>query len=123
MPNYSQHHIHHESADVPAALEWYKRLFDANIEGPIDRDGVPWAYVHIGETQVTVTSREAVGIDLARYIGYDHLALATDDFDATMARVKECGADIFFGPQGSKGSRMVFVSGPDNIKIELIEKK
>ena len=123
MPKYTQHHIHHETVDVPAALEWYKNLFDARIEGPVDKDGVPWAFAHIGGIQVTITARGAIGIDLTRYLGYDHFCFATDDFDATMARISELSVGIFFGPQGQKGSRMVFVNGPDNIKIEIIEKK
>ena len=123
MPKYTQHHIHHESADVPAALEWYKSLFDASTEDPVDIDGVPWGFVDIAGIKITVTAREATGVDLGRVKGLDHVGLTTDDFDATMARIKQLDVGIWNGPFVAGGNRVVFINGPDNIKFEVIEQK
>ena len=60
-------------------------------------------------------------MELGRYQGYDHLALSTDDFDGTLARIQEVGANIWAGPVGAGGTRLVFVNGPDNVKIEVLE--
>ncbi len=90
---------------------------------PVDRDGVPWAFVDIGGTMITVTSREASGVDLGRLKGLDHIGLTTDDFDATMARIEELGVGIWAGPLVAGDKRVVFINGPDNIKFELIEQK
>jgi predicted enzyme related to lactoylglutathione lyase len=122
MPSYSMNHIHHEAKDVHAAAEWYKKLFGAPSDEPFERGGATWIRVHVGDVTVTITDREFTDRDLCRYQGYDHLALDTDDFDGTLARIEECGVEIFGGPMDAGGFRIVFVNGPDNVKIELMEK-
>ena len=122
MPTYSMNHIHHEAKDVHAAAEWYKKLFDASSDEPFERGGATWIRVHVGDVTVTITDREFSDTTLESYQGYDHLALDSDDFDGTLARIEECGAHIFKGPMDAGGFRIVFVDGPDNVKIELMEK-
>lgn len=123
MPTYSFNHMHHEAKDSHVAAEWYKTLFDAQLDEPDIKEGVTWIRAHIGPVTITITDREFADMDLGRYQGYDHLALTSDDFDATLARIKEVGANVWAGPFDNGGPRMVFVNGPDNVKIEILEKK
>ena len=123
MPTYSLNHIHHESKNVHAAAEWYKKMFDAVADKPFERGGATWLRVHIGEVTVTITDREFADIDLIRYQGLDHFGLDTDNFDETLARIEETGVEIWAGPLEAEGMRIVFINGPDNVKIELMEKK
>ena len=59
---------------------------------------------------------------IGRYQGYDHLALASDDFDQTLADIAEHNVEIWMGPVTlDDGSRIVFINGPDHVKIELME--
>lgn len=123
MPSYTFQHIHHEAAEVQAAVDFYQRVFDATADEPFERGGATWVAVHIGDVQVTVTDRECSEMDLGRYQGLDHFALTTDDFDATMARLEETGTAIWAGPlQLESGQRVVFVNGPDHVKVEIMEK-
>ncbi|MBS11975.1 MAG: hypothetical protein CME19_10295 [Gemmatimonadetes bacterium] len=122
MPAYSMNHVHHEAADVHAAAEWYVKLFDAAQDEPFEKGGATWIRVHIGDTTVTITDRASDGPEVGRFLGYDHLGIESDDFDATMARVEELGVNIWAGPTDGGGFRIAFISGPDNIKIELMEK-
>lgn len=122
MPSYTFNHMHHETKDSHAAAEWYKTLFDAQLDEPELKDGVTWIRAHIGPVTITITDREFSDMDLGRYQGYDHLALTTDDFDGTLARIEEVGANIWAGPIANGGPRLVFVNGPDNVKIEILEK-
>ena len=122
MPNYTFQHIHHEATEVQAAVDFYQRVFDATADEPFERGGATWVAVHIGGVQVTVTDREFSGMDLARYQGLDHFALTSDDFDATMARLEETDTAIWAGPlQLEDGQRIVFINGPDHVKIEIME--
>ena len=78
--------------------------------------------MHIGAVQITVTDREFADMKLGRYQGYDHFALTTDDFDATLADIEKHGVSIWMGPvELENGMRIVFIDGPDHIKIELME--
>ena len=122
MPNYSFQHIHHEATEVQPAVDFYQRVFDATADEPFERGGATWVAVHIGGVQVTVTDREFSGMDLGRYQGLDHFALTSDDFDATMARLEETDTAIWAGPlQLENGQRIVFINGPDHVKIEIME--
>ncbi len=122
MPNYTFQHIHHEATEVQAAVDFYQRVFDATADEPFERGGATWVAVHIGGVQVTVTDREFSGMDLGRYQGLDHFALTSDDFDATMARLEETDTAIWAGPlQLENGQRIVFINGPDHVKIEIME--
>ena len=86
------------------------------------RGGANWIYVYVGGTQITVTDREFADMELQRYQGYDHIALTTDDWEGTLADIEKHGVNIWFGPvQIDDGSHIVFIEGPDNIKIELME--
>ena len=123
MPAYSLNHVHHESTDVHAAADWYVRMFDATADEPFERGGATWLRVHIGEVTVTITDRDFSAMELGRYQGFDHFGLDTDDFDATLSRIEAAGVDIWAGPLEAEGMRIVFINGPDNVKIELMEKK
>ncbi|HIM56004.1 MAG TPA: VOC family protein [Candidatus Latescibacteria bacterium] len=122
MPNYTFQHIHHEATEVQAAVDFYQRVFDATADEPFERGGATWVAVHISGVQVTVTDREFSGMDLGRYQGLDHFALTSDDVDATMARLEETDTAIWAGPlQLENGQRIVFINGPDHVKIEIME--
>ena len=123
MPNYAFNHVHHETKDVDGAVAFYQDLFGATADAPFERGGATWVQVHIGNTQVTVTDRDFSDMELGRYQGLDHFALTTDDFDATLAAIEAKGVSIWMGPvQLENGMRIVFVNGPDHVKIELMEK-
>jgi lactoylglutathione lyase len=54
---------------------------------------------------------------------YGHIALAVDDLDGTLARLKEQGIESEREPYRVRegGSRLCFVRDPDDYRIELIE--
>jgi lactoylglutathione lyase len=56
--------------------------------------------------------------------GYGHIALAVDDLDETLARLKEQGIEPERPPYTIRegGSRLCFVRDPDSYRIELIER-
>jgi lactoylglutathione lyase len=56
--------------------------------------------------------------------GYGHIALAVDDLDATLARLKDQGIEPEREPYRVRegGSRLCFVRDPDEYRIELIER-
>ena len=122
MPNYTFNHIHHETKNVDEAVAWYIKLFNATSDEPFARGGATWVPVHIGATQITITDREFTDMDLGRYQGYDHFALNTDEFDQTLTDIEAQGVEIWMGPIAlENGMRIVFINGPDQVKIELME--
>ena len=56
--------------------------------------------------------------------GYNHIALAVEDLDGTLARLGEQGIEPEKPPYRVRegGSRLCFVRDPDGYRIELIER-
>ena len=48
------------------------------------------------------------------------LGVNPDDFEAAVAQLRERGANIVDGPRKMKNMDVVFVSGPDNLLIEVL---
>jgi lactoylglutathione lyase len=57
--------------------------------------------------------------------GYGHIALAVDDLDGTLARLKEQGIEPDKPPYRVRegGSRLAFVTDPDGYRVEIIERR
>jgi len=62
--------------------------------------------------------------DHEQHYGIEHIALDTDDYSGTMAKLRENGIRILeeLPPNPSNGRRVCFLEAPDGAQIELIEK-
>ncbi len=123
MPAFALDHLHHETTDIKAAVAFYHALFGATTDPPFERGGATWVRVNVGDLHIMVTNRPCRDMELGRYQGLDHIGLATDDFDGMLATIQAQGVPIWAGPiKLDSGQRLVFVQGPDQIKIEVIER-
>ena len=121
MAQYQLHHIHHEAADVDAAVQFYTKNFAATLAERTERHGVQWARVALGDVLLNITDRATTQMDLGRYQGLDHFAIHTSNFDETVAILKANGVHFWEEPTSPRaGVKIAFIAGPDNIKIELI---
>ena len=121
MANYTLHHIHHEAADVDAAAEFYVQNFAGEITERTERQGVQWARVLVGGVKLNITDRAHVEVGLKTYRGLDHFGIHTSDFDETIAQLRANGVPFYVEPTSPRpGTRIAFVSGPDNVKIEVL---
>ena len=88
MAEFQLHHIHHEAADVDAAVTFYEKNFQAELEERTVRNGEQWARVRLGGTLLNISDRATTQVGLERYQGIDHFALHTSDFAGTVAALK-----------------------------------
>ena len=122
MADFQLHHIHHEAADVDAAVTFYEKNFQAVLEERTVRNGEQWARIRLGGTLLNISDRATTQVGLERYQGIDHFALHTSDFAGTVAALKANGVNFFTEPMSPRpGVEIAFISGPDNIKIELMQ--
>ncbi len=121
MAEFHLHHIHHEAADVDAAVTFYEKNFQAVLEERTVRNGEQWARIRLGGTLLNISDRATTQVGLERYQGIDHFAIHTSDFAGTVAALKANGVNFFTEPMSPRpGVDIAFISGPDNIKIELM---
>jgi len=53
--------------------------------------------------------------------GYNHLALRVEDLDSEVKRLKEAGVVIKNSPVAFHSRKLVFLAGPEDVTIELVE--
>ena len=54
--------------------------------------------------------------------GIEHLAVVTDDYTATLAKLRDNGVTVLEELKGDKGNRVAFVAATDGAQVEVIEK-
>ena len=111
--------------DLDAACAYYERA-GAEVRDRMEWNGAERADVFLGPVQITLFTRaiyeDAVALPPE---GFLHPALFTDDLDAELARHREGGHEVVWGPaivEGPFGKRRIaFVSAPGGIRLEFME--
>jgi catechol 2,3-dioxygenase-like lactoylglutathione lyase family enzyme len=57
-----------------------------------------------------------------QHYGLEHIALDTDDYPGTLARLRANGVRILEELPPANGRRVCFLEAPDGVQIEVIEK-
>jgi catechol 2,3-dioxygenase-like lactoylglutathione lyase family enzyme len=115
------HHIHLQSVDPAAALDWYAGMLGgerATLKGTLEgvRFGDVWLLVerYPEEGRPAPTDERAV----------DHLAFSVTDLDNTAERLLGQGVSVQdpMVPEGARAdARRAFLSGPDGVLIAVVE--
>ena len=121
-------HTMYRITDPEKSRAFYEALgFEFRRELPIVRDGeleaTNFFFGIPGQDEELELTFNHDGRTYELGTGYGHVALAVDDLDATLARLKEHGIEPEREPHRVRegGSRLCFVRDPDDYRIELIE--
>jgi len=129
MIDYSLDHVHLASVDPFAAAEWFADNFGAKVVDPwTDPKGIGHVIVRLNDGNIFLKSRAetpTVKSNATQAYGIEHIALLTTDLDAAVPELRGKGVTIVedISPTLLPGVRHAFLRGPDDILIELIERK
>jgi catechol 2,3-dioxygenase-like lactoylglutathione lyase family enzyme len=138
-------HVHLFSADPVAAGDWYAKHLGLRVfqqkelrvyknvpvgpaafvtapQGNQDVSMIVYPLEHLKATQPELwKDRTALVSTRGRVI--DHLGFSVEDLDATLARLRAEGVEVTSEPRRVADGRLefAFITGPDQIAIELIE--
>ena len=116
-------HIHLRSSDVAAAVKFYQANLDATDIDTSRADGT--IGVTIGGAIVLISpvaNSQVVDSALADR-SLDHFALTVPNLAETAACLKANGVVFSRGPLTARpGLQIAFITAPDNVKIELIQR-
>jgi uncharacterized glyoxalase superfamily protein PhnB len=126
-----QLHLHLRSVTPNAAADWYRTMLGARVDmapPPKDRHAplpapehrMPEALVWLGDTGLLIY-RAHPPLFSTRGQRADHLALACDDLDAVIARLRQRGVEIVGEPTRRGPWRTAMLEGPVRLAIELVE--
>jgi catechol 2,3-dioxygenase-like lactoylglutathione lyase family enzyme len=126
-PVYTYDHIHLRTKNPQATIEYYQKMFDATPVSYVQSNGQPRVDLDLNGLTIFIAAVPADATlptaPAEPYIGLDHLGLRVDDVDAATAELKRRGAQVIVEPKTIRpGVRIAFIQGPDDVRIELLER-
>ena len=113
-------HVHLKTRDPKQTMQYYVDNFGATLIGEVPGRGYR---VSLHGVQLNITSI----IDAQKreqHLGIEHLAVDTDDYTGTLAKLRANGVRVLEElPPSSSGRRVCFLEAPDGAQVELIEKQ
>jgi predicted enzyme related to lactoylglutathione lyase len=114
----SFNHVHIKTTDVAKTVQYYMQNYGATKKAEMAGRG--WQ-LDLHGTQLNIT-----GIiteqNHEQHYGIEHMAVTTDDYPGTLAKLRENGVAVLEELKGSSGNRVAFVSATDGAQMEIIEK-
>jgi len=111
-------HVHIKTTDVAKTVQYYMDNYGATKKAEMIGRG--WQ-LDLHGTQLNIT-----GIiteqNHEQHYGIEHLAMVTDDYPGTLAKLRENGVAVLEELKGDKGNRVAFVAATDGAQMEIIEK-
>ena len=128
---YAINHVHIRSADPHASAAWYGEYFGAKVLSA--REVMPGTITISmdagGPVRLNISSKpegtpdEPAVAELNR-LGLEHFGFVVDDIDADMARMDAAGIRVVLPiTEVPGGGRLSYIEGPDNVLIELVQRR
>ncbi|MGH7067304.1 MAG: VOC family protein [Acetobacteraceae bacterium] len=125
MANFQCDHFHLRSLDPDGSARFYERMFGAQRLGTEDNAGKRRVVIALGGVKLFI-EEVPPGTHAAPeppYLGLEHIGLAVSGIDAVVTELKNKGAEFVVEPRSPRpGIRIAFIRGPENVRIELIER-
>jgi predicted enzyme related to lactoylglutathione lyase len=116
--SFTVNHVHLKTRDPNATAKFYMDNFGATMKQEIPGRGVQ---LDLHGLQLNITSIIAAQNHEQHY-GIEHIAVNTDDYAGTLAKLKENGVKILEELQPNPNRRVCFLEAPDGAQMELIER-
>ncbi|MCX5824857.1 MAG: hypothetical protein NTY86_15510 [Deltaproteobacteria bacterium] len=101
-PIYHFEHVHILSRDPKAVAQYFHKMFDAKIIEGVEADGKPRIDVEMNGLLIFIF---------------------VDNLDETAAELKRRGVEFVVEPFMKRpGLKISFIRGPENVRIELLER-
>jgi len=129
MQDYTVDHIHLNSIAPFETAQWFADSFGAEVINPwTDDNGIAHVTVNLKGSNIFVkgpTNNPAAGSGASSTYGIEHLAFHTDDIERSVADLKAKGVkfELDVSPTLLPNIRHAFLRGPDNVLIELLERR
>ena len=108
------------SPDHKKLAQWYVEVFGFAIV--YQSAGATFVKAPNG-SMIEIISAEGDRVELAmKQPGLRHVALAVDDFDTDLARIRAAGVKFLSEPVDAKGNKVVFFTDPEGNILHLIQR-
>ena len=119
-------HIHLKTPDPEATARWYADMFGAEIVRTPQGSGPDRIDLNLSGQKVFLAPVDPAKVGAAPtmpYLGMDHFGVTVEDIDAAVAELKAKGVPFTMDPTTIRpGVRIAFLTAPQNVSIELIQR-
>ena len=126
MTKFTWEHIHLRSPDPAATASWYQQMLGAEVIRTPQPDGSTRFDVDLSGQKVFIAQADPGKTGTAPnspYMGLDHFGLTVTDIDAAVAELKAKGVAFTMEPKTIRfGVRIAFLTAPQNVSVELIQR-
>ena len=126
MVTYSYDHIHLRSKDPMSTAQYFNKMFGAEIRESIQSDGQTRVDLNLNGLAIFLAKADDdTPVPLKDpHLGLDHFGLRVNNLEEAVAQLKERGAEFAVEPRTIRpGVTIAFVRTPDDVRIELLERK
>ncbi|MGI5835226.1 MAG: VOC family protein [Chloroflexota bacterium] len=125
--DYTFDHVHVFCTDLSKTERWFIDCLGAELIRRRELHGAPATDVRLAGVDIFLRGPmpgEIVGQVKRSQFGTDHFGLRVRDLDATIAELKRRGAEFDAEPRWVNPKlKIIFVKGPDDIRIELLQRE
>ena len=126
MVKYTWEHIHLRSPDPAATAQWYEDKLGADVIRTPQPDGSTRIDLSLTGQKIFIAKADPAstgGSPETPYMGLEHFGLTVEDMDAAVAELKAKGVAFTMEPKTIRpGVRIAFLTAPQNVSIELIQR-
>jgi predicted enzyme related to lactoylglutathione lyase len=124
---YTMDHIHLVCRNLEQVIEFFTGNFEAEFVGIKKFEGVNGATINLGGFKINLRAlkenEELADADHGVH-GFHHMGIGVDDLDMEFERLSEKGYRFSVPPKKIDDTlRVAFFEGPENLIVELLEKK
>ena len=126
MVTFTWEHIHLKTPDPEATAAWYRDKLGAEIVRTPQAGGAGRIDLNLAGQKVflaLVDPAKAGAAPAMPHLGMDHFGMTVENLDAAVAELKAKGVTFTMEPtQIRPGTKIAFLTAPQNVSIELIER-
>jgi lactoylglutathione lyase len=126
-------HLHLRSADPDAMARFFETMFGAEVTRGVYPSGTLYpgqmrVMMRVGGQKILIAPTHPHDAMTPAppfpYYGLEHFGFTVEDLDATIAELREKGAEVAVGPlTRDAGTYLAFIRGPEGIMVELVQQK
>jgi lactoylglutathione lyase len=126
MTKFTWEHIHPRTPDPEATAAWYQDKLGADVIRTPQADGSMRIDLNLSGQKVFLARAEpgAAGeAPSSPYMGLDHFGMTVENIQAAVADLKAKGVTFTMEPKQIRpGTTIAFLTAPQNVSIELIQR-
>ena len=113
----SLNHVHLKTRDPKRTAQFYVENFGATLVGEIGTRGYRVSLHGLNLNITTIIDAQK----REQHYGVEHIALDTDDYPGTLARLRANGVRVLEEVPTNDGRHVCFLEAPDGAQVEVIE--